>query len=120
MLSPKIYMRSSHHIPLYGALHGPITWQPGSPGTQSHKAHSYWYVTDTPGPAILGLPSCKKLAVIKMNCAVTVAQPDTKTPSSVPAPTATPAKPIRSTDDLMKEFLDWFTGIGRIPDEYTI
>ena len=36
--------------------------------------------------------------------------------------TAAPAaaKPIRSTDDLMKEFPDWFTGIGRFPGEYAI
>ena len=32
----------------------------------------------------------------------------------------TAAKPIRSTDDLMKEFPDWFTGIGRFPGKYTI
>ena len=48
------------HIPLYGALHGPITWQPGCPGARPHKVNSYWYVADTPGPAILGLPSCEK------------------------------------------------------------
>ena len=73
-------------IPLYGTLHGPITWQPG---TRHCKVHSYWYVTDTPGPAILGLPSCERLAVVKMNCAVTVTQPDTKPPSHAPAPTVT-------------------------------
>ena len=64
-----------------------------------------------------------------MNCAVTVIQPSTKPPSpaSVPTttvvkPTAAPAaaKPIRSTDDLMKEFPDWFTRIGRFPGESTI
>ena len=60
-----------------------------------------------------------------MNCAITVIQPDTKPPSPAPAPTAaavkpTAAKPIKSTDDLIKEFPDQFTGIGRFPDEYTI
>ena len=64
-----------------------------------------------------------------MNCAITVIQPDTKPPSPVPAPTATAvkptaapvtAKPIKSTDDLIKEFPDQFTGIGRFPGEYTI
>ena len=82
-----------------------------------------------PGPAILGLPSCKRLVVVKMNCAITVIQPNTKPPSSAPAPTATvvnptaapaAAKPIKSTDDLIKEFPDWLTGIGRFPGEYTI
>ena len=37
-------------------------------------------------------------------------------------PTAAPAaaKPFKSTDDLIKEFPDQFTGIGRFPGEYTI
>ena len=82
-----------------------------------------------PSPAILGFPSCKRLAVVKMNCAVTVIQPNTKPPGPVPTPTATTvklttspatAKPIKSTDDLIKEFSDWFTGIGRFPGECTI
>ena len=30
------------------------------------------------------------------------------------------AKPIRSTDDLIKEFPDWFQGIGLFPSEYKI
>ena len=83
----------------------------GGPGTQLHKVNSYWYVADTTSPAMLGLPSCERLAVVKMNCAVTVIQPNTKPPSPAPAPTATAvkptaalaaAKPINSTDDLMK------------------
>ena len=60
------------YTPLYGALHGPITWLSGHPGAQLHRVNSYWYVTDTPGPAILGLPSSEKLAVVKMNCTITV------------------------------------------------
>ena len=42
--------------------------------------------------------------------------------AAVVKPTAAPAaaKPIRSTEDLIKEFPDWFTGIGRFPGEYTI
>ena len=60
----------------------------------------------TPGPAILGLPSCERLTVVKINCAITVAQPDTKPPSPAPALTATADKSIKSTDDLIKEFPD--------------
>ena len=56
-------------IPLYGALHGPITWQPDCPGAWPHRVNLYWYVADTPGPALLGLPWSEKLAVVKMNCA---------------------------------------------------
>ena len=92
-VSTRLTAYNESHIPLYGALCGPIIWQPGSPGAQPCKINSYWYIADTPGPAILGLSSCKRLAVVKMNCAVTVIQPDTKPPSPVPAPTATMVKP---------------------------
>ena len=71
-ISTRLTAYNGSHIPLYGALCGPITWQPGHPGAQSHWVNSYWYITDTPSPAILGLPSCKRLAVVKMNCAITV------------------------------------------------
>ena len=91
------------------------------------RVNSYWYVADTPGPAILGLPSSEKLAVVKMNCAITVRQPSTHlapvsttaaTTKSSTVPEAT--KSIRSTNDLIKEFLDRFKGIGRFPSEYKI
>ena len=62
--------------------------------------------------------------------AITVMQPGTKPLSpALPSTTATTAKPatvpaaaksIRSTDDLIKEFPDWFTGIGRFPGKYKI
>ena len=55
-----------------------------------------------------------------MYCAVNVAQPDSKPPSPAPAPIATADKPIKSTHDLIKQFPDQFTGIGRFPGEYTI
>ena len=76
------------HIPLYGALQGPITWQPNHPGSSPHRVKSHWYIADTPGPAILGLPSSEKLAVVKMNCAITVRQPSTH-PPTIPTTAAT-------------------------------
>ena len=119
------YNRS--HIPLYGALQGPITWQPDHPGACPHRVKSYWYIADTPGPTILGLPSSEKLAIVKMNCGISVRQPGTH---SAPVPTTAAtnkpatapeaAKPIRSTDDLIKEFPDQFQGIGQFPSEYKI
>ena len=85
------------------------------------------YIADTPGPAILGLPSSEKLAVVKMNCAITIRQPCTHPPpvsttvtTNKPATASEAAKPIRSTDDLIKEFPDWFQGIGQFPSEYKI
>ena len=126
-VSTRLTTYNRSHIPLYGALHGPITWQPDCPGSQPHRVKSYWYVADTHGPAILGLPSSEKLAVMKMNCAITVRQPGTH-PAPVPTTVSTTkpatapkaAKAIRSTDDLINKFLDWFKGIGRFPSEYKI
>ena len=128
--SSRLSTYNRFHIPLYGALHGPIVWQPGGPGIWPRKINSYWYIADTPAPTILGLPWCERLTIMKMNCAITVMQPGTKPPSPAPASTTattakpatvhTAAKPIRSTDDLIKEFPDWFTGIGRFPGKYKI
>ena len=112
---------------LYGAFCGPITWQPDCPGSQPHRVKSYWYIVNTPSPTILGLPSSEKLAVVKMNCAITIRQPNTHpAPVSTTVATTKPAtapeaaKSIRSTDDLIKEFPNWFQGIGRFPSEYKI
>ena len=71
-VSTRLTAYNRSHIPLYGTLHGPITWWPGCPSAQPHRVNLYWYVTDTPSPTILGLPSCTRLAVVKMNCAITV------------------------------------------------
>ena len=129
-VSTQLTAYNGSHIPLYGALHGPITWQPGCPGVWPHWVNSYWYVAGTPSPAILGLPSSEKLAVVKMNCAITVMWPGTKPPHPAPVSTTTmavkpatvpvAAKSFRSTDDLIKEFPDKFTGIGRFPGKYKI
>ena len=112
-------------IPLYGILCGPILWQPNTPGAQPRMIHSYWYIADTPGPALLGLPACEKLAVVQVNCAVGTTQPDrspTGTASTQasraarsPAARTSKSKSIKSTDDLMREFPDRFTGIGKLP-----
>ena len=117
-------------IPLYGVIHGPILWQPSTPGAQTCMIHSYWYITDMPGPALLGLPACEKLAVVQVNCAVKTTQPNRSLTGTVPTQAARATKPpatrmskskcIKSTDDLMREFPDRFTGIGKFPGEYKI
>ena len=117
-------------IPLYRILHVPILWQPNTPGAQPHMIHSYWYVADTPGPALLGLPACEKLAVVQENCTVKTTQPNRSPTGTAPTLAARVGKPttartpkpkcIKSTDDLMKQFPDKFTGIGKFPGEYKI
>ena len=126
-VSSRLTTYNRSHIPVYSVIHGPITWQPDCPGTQPHRVNLYWYIADTPGPTILGLPSSEKLAVVKMNCAIMVRQPGTH-PAPVsntvattkPATVPKAAKSVRSTDDLIREFLDQFKGIGRFPGKYKI
>ena len=117
-------------IPMYGVVHGPILWEPNTPGAQPHMIHSYWYTTDTPGPALPGLLACEKLAVVQVNCAVKTTQPNRSPTGTTPTQAARATKPptaktlkskcIKSTDDLMREFPDRFTGIGKFPCEYKI
>ena len=106
---------------LFGSLHGPIIWQPGSSSAQPCQINSCWYVADTSGPAIVGILSCKRLEVVKMNCAIKIIQDTSQLPCPTPAPPA-PKKtvPIKSTEDLIKKFPDRFQGIGQFPGEYTI
>ena len=117
-------------IPLYGILSGPILCQPNTLEAQPIMIHSYWYIADRPGPALLGLPACEKLAVVQVNCSVKTTQPNRSPTGTTPTQAARAAKPpaartanskcIKYTDDLMREFPDRFTGIGKFPGEYKI
>ena len=129
-IQTKLTTYNGSPIPLYGILCGPILWQPNTPGAQPRMIHSYWFITDTPGPALLGLPACEKLAVVQVNCAVGTTQPDRSLTGTAPTQAARAAKPpaartskskcIKSTEDLMREFPDRFTGTGKFPGEYKI
>ena len=126
----KVTAYNGSPIPLYEVICGPILWQPSTPGAQPHVVHSYWYITDAPGPALLGLPACEKLAVVQVNCAVKATQPNRDPTGTTLTQAAKATKPpvarmlktkcIKSTDDLMREFPDRFTGIGKFPGEYKI
>ena len=83
-INTRLTAYNGSHIPLHSALQRPITWQPDHPGACPQRVKSYWYIADTPGPTILGLPSSEKLAVVKMNCVIMVRQPCTH-----PAPVST-------------------------------
>ena len=95
---------------------------PGSfPQCTPCQINSCWYVTDTPGPAILGLPSCERFEVVKMYCAVKVIQDTSHLPGPTPAlSTSMKTAPIKSAEDLIRTFPDRFQGIGQFPSECTI
>ena len=61
------YNRSK--IPQFGTLDTAIDWTPKGKRI-ANRLRTRWYVADTPGPAILGLPSCAKLGIVELNCAV--------------------------------------------------
>ena len=92
--------------------------------------HSYWYIADTPGPALLGLPACERLAVVQVNCAVMTTQPNRSLTGTAPTQAARVEKPstarmpkakcIKCTDDWTREFPNRFTGIDKFPGEYKI
>ena len=129
-IQTKLTAYNGSPIPLYRILHGPILWQPNTPGAQPCMIHSYWYVADTPSPALLGLPVCQKLAMVQMNCPVRTTQPNRSQTGTAPTQAARVAKPptarspkskcIKSTDDLMREFPDRFTRIGKLPGKYKL
>ena len=129
-IQTKLTTYNGSPIPLYRILWGPILWQPNTPGAQPCIIHSYWYIADTPSPALLGLPACEKLAVIQVNCAVKTTQSNRSLTGITPTQAARAAKPpaarslkskcIKSTNDLTREFPDRFTGVGKFPGEYKI
>ena len=129
-IQTKLTTQNGSPIPLYRMLPGPILWQPDTSGAQPCMIHSYWYIADTPGPTVLGLPACERLAVVQVNCAVRTTQPNRSPTGTAPTQAARAAKPpaartpkpkwFKSTDDLMREFPDRFTRIGRLPSEYKI
>ena len=53
----------------FGALGTDIEWTPKS---HQHSKHlqTRQYIADSPGPAILGLPSSSKLGIVQLNCTV--------------------------------------------------
>ena len=85
-----------------------------------------WYVADSPGLAILGLPSSSKLGIVQLNCAVKLTSRH-DAPSPPMKPTAECIKvrcdltfPINCSKDLIKAYPDQFDGIGQFPGTYHI
>ena len=79
---------------------------------------------DTPGPAILGLPSCSRLRIVNLNCSiqlrkygkpVKVSKEREKVKQDMKN-----IKQINSNDDLIKAYPDRFEGIGKFPGTYHI
>ena len=75
-----------------------------------HKMDTTFYVTNTLGPTILGLPSCSRLRIVHLNCsvqfrkhgqAIKVSKEREKVKQHMKN-----FKPINSKDDLIKAYPD--------------
>ena len=81
-----------------------------------------FYVAETPGPAILGLPSCSRLRIVHLNCSVQFrkhgkpVQPCTEREKG--QQDMKKLGPINSREDLIKVYPDHFEGIGKFPGTY--
>ena len=63
---------------------------------QQTRRETRFFVTDAPGPAIIGLPSLEAVKIISLNCEVK----------------ETVARPVADKADLIAQYPDCFTGIG--------
>ena len=83
----------------------------------AHKAENTrapFYVTDTPGPAIIGLPTSTDLKLLTLNLSIE---------ESVPTPrdsTASKEQPIKDKHDLISQYPECFNGVGKFQGEYHI
>ena len=114
----------------------PLICRPGN-GKKPGRIQSKWYVADTPGPAILGLPACESLQVITLNCAVHITHIVSVTLGNKEQPKAplipmgnaekqqtfslpNPSGKILTKKQLIEEYPDCFKGIGRFPGTHKI
>ena len=111
-------------IKQYGTLDTAIDWKPEGKNV-ANRLHTRWYIADTPGPAILGLPSCSKLGIVELNCAVrfrwkklTEQKPTTECQQV--QKDLTNLQQLNTKEDLIKAYPDRFEGIGRFPGTYHI
>ena len=69
------------------------------------KCDAEFYVADTPGPAIMGLPSCRALQLVTMHCEISSNEHDSA---------------ITTKEDLRKIYPDRFKGIGNFDGQFHI
>ena len=87
------------------------------------RSAAQFYITDTPGPAIIGLPTSIDLNLVKLNCALhKQVTSQNETPQAIIETHAhQPAsKPIQSKEDLIEQYPNCFNGIGKFEGEYHI
>ena len=114
-------------IPQFGTLDTAIDWTPKGKYV-ANVLRTRWYIADTLGPAILGLPSCAKLGIVELNCAVNLQKrklvqqkkPTTEGRNVNQDHQHLNSPPLNTKEDLIKAYPDRFKGIGHFPGTYHI
>ena len=119
----KLRAYNGTNIPQLGALDTTISWK-DEETNEVHRMDTTFYVAETPGPAILGLPSCSRLRIVHLNCSVQFrkhGKPVTPRPEREKVQQdMKQLGPINSREDLIKAYPDCFEGIGKFPGTYHI
>ena len=108
-----------------GTFRTHIDWTLQGTQTTNHL-HTQWYVADTPGPAILVLPTCKKLGIVELNCAVDLLQKrmmqqkTSTTKCQWMHDDLEMLQTLSSREDLISAYPDCFEGIACFPGTYHI
>ena len=123
-LKPNALLSSNVVLTAYGGLqikhHGIVTI-PCTYGKECTLAP--FYVTDIPGPAIIGLPTSTDLNLLQFNCAIQTQHPHTSSQGCLKDKTLEQAKettPIRDKQDLIQLYPECFNGIRKFQGEYHI
>ena len=123
-LNPNALLSSNVVLTAYGGSqikhHGIVTI-PCTYGKENTLAP--FYVTDIPGPAIIGLPTSTDLNLVQFNCAIQTQHPHMSSDGCLRAKTPEQAKetiPIRDKQDLITQYPECFDGIGKFQGEYHI
>ena len=123
-LNPNALLSSNVVLTAYGGSqikhHGIVTI-PCTYGKENTLAP--FYVTDIPGPAIIGLPTSTDLNLVQFNCAIQTQHPHMSSDGCLRDKTPEQAKetiPIRDKQDLITQYPECFDGIGKFQGEYHI
>ena len=81
---------------------------------KGENARASFYVTDTPGPAIIGLPTSTDLKLLTLNFCIEENDP---TPRNS---TVSKEQPIKDKQDLISQYPECFNGVGKFQGEYHI
>ena len=75
---------------------------------QGSTCMANFYVVDTPGPPLIGLPTCEKLRVIELNCSINKQDSHSNR-----------HKPVNSKQELLQEYPNSFDRIGDFGEQLT-